>query len=430
MIYPSGRAAMLAAASALPAIAVAVLVPAYWYAGLIIVLLVLGLTAADALATPGAKSLQAALEAPRAAYVGQEVTLDITARLGSGRRFEAVVEHDARLAPAGPGSEATNEDRTMAFTTVRRGSAVIDALWLRWPGTLGLVWRQKRIDLDRKIAVLPDVRPLRAEALRLFRRDASIGEIVQVDTGAGGEFQALAEFRQGMDRRAIDWKASARHGGLIAKEYRTERNNEIVFAIDAGRLMCEPVDGVPRIDRAISAALTAAFVALKLGDKVSLFGFDARPRISSGAVSGVASFATFQGLAAELDYSNEETNFTLALTTLGSQLKRRSLVLVFTDFVDRTSAELMLRNIGRLAERHLVLFVLMHDVELEAMANAAPEHSADVSRAVIAASMLRERRIVVARLQRLGVHIVEAHHDRVGTELVNAYLGLKRRNLL
>ncbi len=430
MIYPSGRAAILAAASALPAIAVAVLVPAYWYAGLIIVLLVLALTAADALAMPGAKALQAVLEAPRAAYVGQDVKLDILARVGGGRRFEAAVEHDARLVPAASGSELSNDSRTMRLAAVRRGSATIDALWLRWPGILGLVWRQKRIDLERKIAVLPDVRPVRAEALRLFRRDASIGEIVQVDPGAGGEFQALAEFRQGMDRRAIDWKASARHGGLIAKEYRTERNNEIVFAIDAGRLMCEPVEGVPRIDRAISAALTAAFVALKLGDKVSLFGFDARPRISSGAVSGVASFATFQGLAAELDYSNEETNFTLALTTLGSQLKRRSLVLVFTDFVDPTSAELMLRNVGRLAERHLVLFILMHDVELEAIANAAPERSADVSRAVIAGSMLRERRIVVARLRRLGVHIVEAHHDRVGTELVNAYLGLKRRNLL
>ncbi len=430
MIYPSGRAAILAAASALPAIAVAVLLPAYWYGGLVIVLLVLALTLADALATPGAAALNASLEAPRAAYVGQDIALDISARVGGRRRFEAAVEHDARLVAAATGSETTSGGRTMAFTAVRRGSAAIDALWLRWPGMLGLVWRQKRIALDRTVAVLPDIRPLRAEALRLFRRDASIGEIVQVDTGAGGEFQALADFRQGMDRRAIDWKASARHGGLIAKEYRTERNNEVVFAIDAGRLMCEPVDGVPRIDRAISAALTAAFVALKIGDKVSLFGFDARPRISSGAVSGIASFATFQGLAAELDYSNEETNFTLALTTLGSQLKRRSLVLVFTDFVDPTSAELMLRNIGRLAERHLVLFVLMHDVELEAMANAVPEHSADVSRAVIAAAMLRERRIVVARLQRLGVHIVEAHHDRVGAELVNAYLGLKRRNLL
>ncbi len=430
MIYPSGRAAILAAASAVPAIAVAVLMPAYWYAGLVVVVLVLALTAADALGTPGAKSLSASLEAPRAAYVGQDVTLDVTARVGVGRRFEAVVEHDARLVPVASEHGTLDNEGSLTFTAVRRGAAALDAVWLRWPGLFGLVWRQKRVELDRSIAVLPDVRPARATALQMFRRDASFGELVQLDSGAGGEFQALADFRQGMDRRAIDWKASARHSGLIAKEYRTERNNDIVFAIDAGRLMCEPVDGIPRIDRAISAALTAAFVALKLGDKVSLFGFDARPRISSGAVSGVASFAIFQGIAAELDYSNEETNFTLALTTLGSQLKRRSLVLVFTDFVDPTSAELMLKTVGRLAERHLVLFVLMHDAELEAMADAVPEHSADVSRAVIAASMLRERRIVVARLQRLGVHIVEAHHDRIGPELVNAYLGLKRRNLL
>ncbi|UVO55686.1 DUF58 domain-containing protein [Sphingomonas sp. SUN039] len=430
MIYPSGRAAVLAAASAVPAIAVAVLVPAYWYAGLAVVLLVLALTLADALGTPGARSLTATLDAPAAVFVGQDVALGIAARVGSGRRFEVAIEHDARLAPTDSARGPVDASGKMTFTAVRRGAAVVDALWLRWPGLFGLVWRQKRVELDRSIAVLPDVRPARTEALRLFRRDASFGELVQIDTGAGGEFQALAEFRQGMDRRAIDWKASARHSGLIAKEYRTERNNDIVFAVDAGRLMCEPVDGIPRIDRAISAALTAAFVALKLGDKVSLFGFDARPRISTGSVSGVASFATFQGLAAELDYSNEETNFTLALTTLGSQLKRRSLVLVFTDFADPTSAELMLKTVGRLAERHLVLFVLMEDVELQAMADTAPEHSADVSRAVIAASMLRERKIVVARLQRLGVHIVEAHHDRIGSELVNAYLGLKRRNLL
>lgn len=425
MIYPSGRAAILAAAGAIPALAVGLAVPQYWYAGLVVVVLILALTLADALGTPGARSLDVTLDMPSAAFVGQEVRLDILARLGGISRFEAVVEHDARLA----GKEsATTLSKT--YTAVRRGSAAIEALWLRWPGLFGLVWRQQRVAFDRRIAILPDVRPARAEALRLFRRDASIGEIVQVDTGAGGEFQALAEFRSGMDRRTIDWKASARHGGLIAKEYRTERNNDIVFAIDSGRLMCEPVDGVPRIDRALSAALTAAFVALKLGDKVSLFGFDARPRISGGAVSGIGSFGTFQRLAADLDYSNEETNFTLALTTLGAQLKRRSLVLVFTDFVDPTSAELMLKTVGRLAERHLVLFVLMHDVELAAMADAEPLHADDVSRAVIAAAMLRERRIVVARLQRLGVHIVEAAYDRLGPELINAYLGLKRRNLL
>ena len=416
MIYPSARAVFAAAAMALPALAVALALPQFWYAGLIGVIGVVALTLVDGLATAPSRSVGGDIMLPSAAYVGQSVTFE-AASTAPGQ--QTVVEHDERLA-----------DVALGFTAIRRGRAQIDALWQRWPGRFGLAWRQRRVALDRHIAILPDVRPARAEALRLFRRDASFGETQQPDTGAGGEFQALTEFRAGMDRRAIDWKASARHGGLIAKEWRTERNNDLVFAIDAGRLMCEPVDGIARIDRAISAALAAAFVALKLGDKVSLFGFDARPRIASGAVSGVGAFASFQRLASELDYSAEETNFTFALTTLASSLKRRSLVMIFTDFVDPTSAETMLATVGRLTSTHLVLFVLMRDAELEGLADAPPATADDVSRAVIAAAMLRERRIVIARLQRMGAEIVEAPYHRLGSDLVNAYLALKRRNRL
>ena len=44
---------------------------------------------------------------------------------------------------------------------------------------------------------------------------------------------------------------AARHAKLRAKEFRTERNHPVVFAIDTGRLMCDPLLGVPRIDRAL-----------------------------------------------------------------------------------------------------------------------------------------------------------------------------------
>jgi len=424
MIVPSGRAVTLAALGAVPALVVALAVPAYWYAGLIVVLFVVGLTVADAFATVPTARLALELDVPRATMLGERVAARVST--GIGRAVELLLEHDARLQPI---ARKTREGQ-IDLDTLRRGTAKLAALWVRWSGPFGLVWRQQRVPLDRNIAILPDIRPVRAAALQLYRRDAQIGDIAQFATGTGGEFQSLADFRTGMDRRAIDWKASARHGNLIAKEYRTERNNDLVFAVDCGRLMCEPVDGIARLDRALTAALTAAFVALKGGDKVSLFGFDSRPRISSGAVSGLQSFAMFQALAAELDYSTEETNFTLALTTLGTQLKRRSLVVVFTDFADPTSAELMLRNIGRLAERHLVLFVVMRDAELESLADGEPLTAADVSRAVIAAAMLRERRIVMMRLRRLGVEIVETPSDRMGPDLVTAYLALKRRNVL
>jgi uncharacterized protein (DUF58 family) len=86
--------------------------------------------------------------------------------------------------------------------------------------------------------------------------------------------------------------------------------------------------------------------------------------------------------------------------------------------------------LGRLLRRHLVLFVVLRDDELEGLTTADPEAPDDVSRAVVAGTLLRERETVIGRLRRMGAHIVDAPAERVGTEVVNAYLDLKRRDLL
>jgi uncharacterized protein (DUF58 family) len=233
-----------------------------------------------------------------------------------------------------------------------------------------------------------------------------------------------------MDTRTIDWKQSARHAKLLAKEFRTERNHPVVFAIDCGRLMCEPLLGVPRIDRALNAALLLAYVSLKLGDRAGVFAFDARPRLYTGTLSGAGAFSHLQRMAAGIDYSTEEANYTLGLTQLGAALERRSLVVVFTDFADTTSAELMLENVARLLRKHLVLFVVMRDEELESIARSEPKTADDVSRAVTADALLKGREVVASRLRRLGAHIVDAPADRIGPSLISAYLDLKRRDLI
>src|SRR5262249_25569327 len=109
---------------------------------------------------------------------------------------------------------------------------------------------------------------------------------------------------------------------------------------------------------------------------------------------------------------------------------RRALVVVFTDFADPTSAELMIENVARLLRTHLVMFVAFRDEELERIVDAEPADPEDVSRAVIAASLLKQREVVVGRLQRLGAWIVEAPAGGLGVELVNSYRAAKRRDLL
>ena len=188
--------------------------------------------------------------------------------------------------------------------------------------------------------------------------------------------------------------------------------------------------GAPKLDRALNAALLLAYVGLRLGDRVGLFAFDARPRLTSRRVSGTRAFPLLAHLAAGIDYSAEETNFTLGLSTLAGELDRRALVVVFTDFADTTTAQLMIESVGRIAKRHQVLFVVFQDEELGSLAAAEPRTPADVSRAVVAAALLQERELVIARLRRLGVEVVEAAPERIGPQLINRYADLKRRGRL
>ena len=173
-----------------------------------------------------------------------------------------------------------------------------------------------------------------------------------------------------------------------------------------------------------------AFVALKDGDRVGVFAFNSRPRASTAPISGQRAFTLLQRVAADIDYSDHETNYVLGVSTLAGRLKRRSLIIVFTEFADTINAELMLGAIGPLLQRHVVLFVVLRDEELEAFTAAEPVAPEDVSRAVTAAGLLRERLLVLTRLRHMGVQVIEAAAKEAGPALVNAYLDLKRRGKL
>jgi uncharacterized protein (DUF58 family) len=436
ILYPTRRAITLMAVGAAPAIAVALLAPGLWTAAAAWIVLAIGLMLADALLAAPPRRLELALAAPRVLGVGRPETARLTAAFGKGgpREVELAVGVDARLA-ATPDRQIvrTFEGRAEAdvrLEPVRRGEGRIEGVWARWRGPLGLVWLQRQQTDGPPVTITPDVASVKEQALRLFARDAPLGAKPLLDRGEGTDFHALKEFQTGMDLGDIDWKQSARHGKLIGREYRTERNHHVLLALDTGRLMSAPAAGLPRIDRAINAALLLAFVSLRMGDRVGVFAFDARPRLASGLASGPAAFPLLQRLCAQIDYSTEETNFTLGLTALAGRLDRRAIVVVFTDFADATSAELMVENVARLMRTHLVLFVVFRDEELEGLVGREPQAPEDVARAVIAERLLRQREAVAARLRRLGAQIVDAPADGLATALLNSYIDVKRRGLI
>lgn len=436
MIYPTRLAVIATAGGAPIALAVAAAMPGRWFLALAWPLAIMLLCVFDALR--GLGSASATVDFPEHAYVGEtrDCTVSVAIACGSAPRSAHVALDTSPLTAAEEDGRARiplEQGRGAVFLPmqmVRRGLARFERLWVRWTGPLGLIWHQRSIRLDFAFPILPDLRPVHDRGATIVNRYALEGLIAQLNRGEGSDFDTLVGYQPGMDRRSIDWKQSGRHGKLLSKQYRSERNNQIVFAIDSGRQMSEPVAGLPRVDRFVSAALLTAWIALKLGDRVALNAFDSKPRLASGLVSGSGAFRELEHVAASIDYSGEETNYTYALTTLSARLSRRSMIILFTEFTDTISAEFLVRAVRRLLQTHLLLVIVLRDEELESFAARDPTEVDDVARAITASSLLKERRVVITALQHLGVHVIESEYDRVSDRLVSGYLDLKRRNLL
>jgi uncharacterized protein (DUF58 family) len=436
MIQPTPRALLVLLAGIPLAIAPAVISPGLWVpwaAALGAFSVVLGL---DALLAAHPRAIAAQAEIPDTIGMGAPRSMTVHFRAArSLPRIEVLAHLDPLFEPQ-PLRSAIPQSRTAArldihLVPLRRGTHRVHEVQSRWCGPLGLARRVARLPLDREVRVVPDIHQVRNAALRFFGTREFLTGSKSVDyLGEGSEFDSLREYLPGLNHRAIDWKASARHTKLLVRDYRAERNHQVVLAFDSGHLMAEPLEGVPRIDHAINAGLLLGYVILRSGDRVGLFAFDSKVRRFTQPRSGVATVSHLLAESSTLDYSTEESNFTLGLSDLSRRLRRRTLIVLFTDFVDTVTAELMIDNLGRLARRHLVVFIAFEDLLASSLADSRPRDMMSLNRAVVAREIQRERSRVISRLRRLGVHCLVARPEQVSADLVNRYLDIKRRELV
>jgi len=407
--------------------------PHAWPALLVFWVALLPVLLADGLACPRRSRLRWELETPDALHVGVSRELPLTVHLGGDwqGRVSAFLDTEEPLPPlpllraSGRHGEARLAWRLQA---PRRGTTRLGALWLMLESPLGLWRRAVREPIDRELAILPDVPRIKAEALRFEAdREFRLGLKTERYQGEGSEFDSLKEFVRGDDRRTIDWKASARHRRLLARQSRAERNHRVLLSVDTGRLMAEPLAATTRLDHALQSALLLAHACLRTGDHVGLFTFDAQARMLHAPSGGLTTLHHLIAGASRAFASEDETNFTLALTRLGQQLSRRSLVVLFTEFADTVSAELMLENVGRLVRRHVLLFVSIRDPRLDALLRQPPDSLETLSAVAVTQRLLRDRERVHRDLGRLGVHVLDARPEQLTPGLIREYLDIRRR---
>ncbi|HEX8209284.1 MAG TPA: DUF58 domain-containing protein [Longimicrobium sp.] len=397
--------------------------------------LLLVLFAVDAILAP--RALRVERRAPRRVSLNAEAEVTLSVQNNGPRPAHlrltddlppilSRLDGDVRDLTIRPGH---TERATYRVRAARRGDELFGDVHLRVLGPLGLAWRQRRIPREDAVRVQPGVAELRRyRLLGLHNRLRDAGFRAVRQRGEGGSFESLREYVRGDDPRSMDWKASARRGQMIVRQFQVEKRQNVMIAIDAGRLMTQKIGGQERLDYALTAALLLADVAALHGDLVGLLVFS--DRVTQYLPPSKASLSRMADALGDVHAKMVEPNYPAAFTYLAHQLRRRSLLVMFTDIIDARASSALVAHLGRAAERHLPIAVAIRNPELEAAATLDAKDEADVFRRAAAEELLQARAAALAAMQRAGVLVADTRPTDAVPSAVNRYLDVKRRGLL
>jgi uncharacterized protein (DUF58 family) len=410
-------------------------------AGLLLVADLLWLAAllSDMAFTPSPGTIDVAREAPAAFSVARVLPVRYRWRHRGRRRIRIVVREQLPEALGGADSPermleippSREVEEVTQVMPVRRGVGKGGTLHIRVEGPLGLSWRQGRLELPWTATVYPRLLGASLRALPLGsarRREAGLRNVRR--PGEGRLFEGLREWVPGDDTRIIDWKATARRGKPIARQFEDERRQQVLIMIDAGRLLTAEIDGTPRLEAVVAAALQLAHAAVEHDDNIGLLVFaDTIQRYIAPARGRRALRAVLEGLAAA-EGKLVESDYPAAFRHLAAKSRKRALTVLFTDVIDRTASDALVAHAATLRPRHLPVAVTLRDPALEALAGARPTvRSAAFDRAA-AEELLNAREAALAEMRARGVIVLDVEPASAGVAVVERYYALKRRGVL
>jgi len=313
----------------------------------------------------------------------------------------------------------------------RRGDIELGAVYVRYQTPMRLAERWATARVEQKVCVYPNLEEARQHSIYLVRsRQIEMEKRHTRIRGAGREFESLREYREGDEFRDICWTAAARRGKLVTRLFQIERSQTIWLVLDAGRLMRARVSGLSKLDFSVNAALSLAEVALGTGDRVGLLAYGRQVQRRMLPYRGSAHL---RQLIQQLAYVKEEPlegDHLQAVSALLSTQKRRSLIVWLTDFPETAMTPEVIDAASEAASRHLVLFVVIGQPDLAALAASEPDSVTAMYRTTAAQETLHRREVMLAKLRQRGALAVEVSSAAASVTVVNSYLDVKQRNLL
>jgi uncharacterized protein (DUF58 family) len=331
---------------------------------------------------------------------------------------------------------------------MRRGRYRLISCLAQRRSRLGLWTARALLPCECELRVYPDLGRERQKVASLFLRGGSgMHRLRQV--GQGREFEKLREYLPGDSYSDIHWKATAKRGRPVTKLFQVEKTQEVYVLIDASRLAARPVEsgssglevGLPEsppperpregaLEYFISATLILALAAQENGDRFGLLVYSDQVKrfIRSGA--GKPHFDACRQAVYDLQPEVVSPDLKELAAFIGSNLRRRALLVFLTDFDDPLTTEEFLRNMDVVARRHLVLVNILKPAGLGRLFEREARSIDEIYRA-LAGQMERQKiRELQRTLYRMGIQMEQLEADWLSARLISQYLSVKQRQAL
>ncbi len=318
---------------------------------------------------------------------------------------------------------------TIRYLALERGNANFCPADVRIDSKWGLWKRQVRLGETETVRVYPDLSRLAGHVLRGTDTHSPHGGMMRKRRrGEGTEFHQLREYRRGDSLRSIDWKATARMGKTISREYQEERDQQVVMLLDGGRRMLAKDGLLSHFDHVLESVLSLAWIAQKQGDAVGLLSFGTEIRWIPPHKGRLGIERLITGVY-DLQPREVAPDYLVAAQDLLGRLHRRAFVILATNLRDEDDDNL-LQALSLLRKRHLVMCANLQETALsEALAQTVRDFPSALE-VCGTEEYLEHRRRALARLGLDRRTLVDAIPHRLAALLVDRYLDLKESGVL
>ena len=276
---------------------------------------------------------------------------------------------------------------------------------------------------DAAFAVAPDSLPRGARAVP----GESAGETPRRLPGSGVELLQLRDYVSGDALSRIDWKASARRGSLIAREYSEAQHLEILLVVDAGRASRVRAGRLDRLGLYANVAARLAEHAVSIEDRVGLLVYADRTLSACAPDRGLRAVTRLRRALEILEADRGESNPLAAAIQVRRMLRHRGLVVWLTDLAEPARNEQLMQALKALLPRHQPIVAAPHAAEIARLADSPAHDWRDPAVALAAREHRRRAQAQVATLRQRGIVVLDEPDDALDQAVLDAYLQLRRR---